>query len=62
MLLDGYVSAETEPPKVIEYKGKRWFDTTEWVPEIFDSKNLTEDDREFISMFENARKPGYYFD
>ena len=61
-LFDGYVSAETEPSKVIEYKGKRWFDTTEWVPEIIDSKNLTEDDREFISMFENARKPGYYFD
>ena len=62
LLFDGYVSAETEPSKVIEYKGKRWFDTTEWVPEIFDSKNLTEDDREFISMFENARQPGYYFD
>ena len=60
LLFDGYTSAETEPSKVIEYKGKRWFDTTEWIPEIFDRKNLTDYDREFILMFENARNVNYY--
>lgn len=59
-LFEGYVSAETEPPKVIEYKGKRWFDNTEWVPYVFDVENLTEYDKEFISMFENARNADYY--
>lgn len=54
VLFDGYVSAETEPPNVVEYKGKRYFDNTEWIPYIFDRENLTEYDREFISMFENA--------
>lgn len=53
-LFEGYVSAETEPPNVVEYKGKRYFDNTEWIPYIFDRENLTEYDREFISMFENA--------
>lgn len=59
-LFEGYVSAETEPPKVVEYKGKRYFDNTEWVPYIFDRENLTEYDKEFISMFENARNADYY--
>lgn len=59
-LFEGYVSAETEPPKIIEYKGKRWFDNTEWVPYVFDVENLTEYDKEFISMFENARNADYY--
>lgn len=54
-LFEGYVSAETEPPKVIEYKGRRWFDVTEWIPDIIDRENLTEYDREFISMFKSAR-------
>lgn len=53
-LFEGYVSADSEPAKVIEYKGKRWFDITEWIPLMFDSENLTEGDREFISLFENA--------
>lgn len=59
-LFEGYVSADSEPPKVIEYKGKRWFDNVEWIPEFIDRKNLTDYDREFISMFENARNAGYY--
>lgn len=59
-LFEGYISAETEPPKVVEYKGKRYFDNTEWVPYVFDGENLTEYDKEFISMFENARNADYY--
>lgn len=59
-LFEGYISAETTAPKVIEYKGKRWFDNVEWIPEIIDRKNLTEDDREFVLMFENARNVNYY--
>lgn len=59
-LFEGYISAETTAPKVIEYKGRRWFDNVEWVPEIVDRKNLTDYDREFILMFENAWNAGYY--
>lgn len=59
-LFEGYVSAETTAPKVIEYKGKRWFDNVEWIPEFIDRENLTDDDREFIMMFENARNVDYY--
>lgn len=59
-LFEGYISAETTAPNVIEYKGKRWFDNVEWVPEIVDREKLTDYDREFILMFENARNAGYY--
>ncbi|MBD5141232.1 MAG: hypothetical protein HDT25_07460 [Ruminococcus sp.] len=59
-LFEGYVSAETTAPKVIEYKGKRWFDNVEWIPEIIDRKNLTDYDREFILMFEKAWNADYY--
>lgn len=59
-LFEGYISAETTAPNVIVYKGKRWFDNVEWIPEFIDRKNLTEDDREFIMMFENARNADYY--
>lgn len=60
VLFEGYISAETTAPKVIEYKGKRWFDNVEWIPEFIDRENLTEYDREFIMMFENARNADYY--
>ena len=59
-LFEGYISAETTAPNVIEYKGKRWFDNVEWIPEIVDRKNLTDYDREFILMFENAWNADYY--
>ena len=59
-LFEGYISAETTAPNVIEYKGKRWFDNVEWIPEFVDRKNLTDYDREFILMFENARNVNYY--
>ncbi|MDE6710116.1 MAG: hypothetical protein K2J76_06480, partial [Oscillospiraceae bacterium] len=59
-LFEGYISAETTAPNVIEYKGKKWFDNVEWIPEIVDRENLTDDDREFILMFENAWNVGYY--
>lgn len=59
-LFEGYISAETTAPKVIEYKGKRWFDNVEWIPEFIDRENLTDHDREFIMMFENAKNADYY--
>ncbi|MCM1328604.1 MAG: hypothetical protein NC253_04110 [Ruminococcus sp.] len=59
-LFEGYVSAETRAPNVVEYKGRRWFDNTEWVPYVFERGKLTDGDREFISLFENARDAEYY--
>lgn len=59
-LFEGYASAETTAPNVIEYKGKRWFDNIEWIPNIVDRENLTDYDREFILIFENARNTKYY--
>ena len=59
-LFEGYISAETTAPNVIEYKGKRWFDNVEWIPNIVDRENLTDYDREFILMFENAGNADYY--
>lgn len=55
-LFEGYVSAESVPANVIEYKGGKYFDITEWIPNILDNDNLTEGDREFISLFKNASK------
>ena len=59
-LFEGYISAETGAPNVVEYKGRRWFDNTEWVPYVFDRDALTDYDREFILMFENAQNAEYY--
>lgn len=53
-LFEGYVSAESVPANVIEYKGKKYFDTTLWVPDIMDESNPTDGDIEFVSLFENA--------
>lgn len=57
-LFDGYVSAESIPANVIEYKDGKYFDTTMWVPNVVDESDPTAGDVEFISLFETAWK--YY--
>lgn len=57
----GYRSAETVPAKVIEYKGERFFDVEMLIPYgIVDKESMTEGDREFVKLFENARNADYY--
>lgn len=56
----GYTSAKTEPAKVIEYKGERYFDTAHFISDIVDKENMTEGDREFVSLFEYVQNADYY--
>lgn len=57
----GYASAGTEPAKVIEYKGERFFDVEMWIPHgVVDKESMTEGDREFVKLFVNARNADYY--
>lgn len=57
----GYASAWTEPAKVIEYKGERFFDVEMWVPHgVVEKESMTEGDREFVKLFENAGNADYY--
>lgn len=55
-LFEGYVSGSIVPANVISYNDEKYFDTTEWIPDIFDEDNITEEDRGFIALFKNAGK------
>ena len=55
-LFEGYLSAESVPANVIEYKGKKYFDTTMWVPNVVNESSPTDGDVEFVSLFETAWK------
>lgn len=55
-LFEGYLSAESVPANVIEYKGEKYFDTTMWVPNVVNENAPTDGDVEFISLFEIAWK------
>ena len=52
-LFEGYVSATSVPANVIEYRGRKYFDTMEWIPDFIDKDNLSDSDREYISLFNN---------
>lgn len=59
-LFAGYLSAESVPANVIEYKGGRYFDTLTYIPDILDEGDITEGDRDFISLFKDAGN--FYFE
>lgn len=51
-LFEGYVSAESEPLNVIEYRGGKHFSTEHLLE--FANREITEEDYDYISEFENA--------
>lgn len=51
-LFEGYISAESEPLNIIEYRGGKHFSTESSLE--FANREITEEDYDFISEFENV--------